>query len=66
MRKLCGIILKGLNFEVYEFRIIHALRLRRTFSEVLVYRGRNFSVAESIQKENMVTASFVLRKYGLF
>ena len=25
-----------------------------------------FSVAESIQKKNMVTASFVLRKYGLF
>ena len=25
-----------------------------------------FSVAESIQKKNMVTGSFVLRKYGLF
>ena len=25
-----------------------------------------FSVADSIQKKNMVTANFVLRKYGLF
>ena len=36
------------------------------FQSLCIYRGRNFSAAESIQKKNMVTVSFVLLNYGLF